>query len=95
MTTYAEVIEAIIEKEKAVVGAQAAVDEAGKVGGLRVDGEGNVEEIEGEGNDILAALVERYVELYGDVAATLIARRLERMDLSGIRLPDILADRLE
>lgn len=94
MATYQEVIQAVIEKETGVVGVNAAVSEAERVDGLTVDEEGTVLSVEGEGKTVLATLVQRYVDLYGEVAATLIARRLESMDLSGIELPEILAERM-
>lgn len=95
MSGYDDVIEAVIEREKEVVGKEAAVEEAREVNGLNVDEDGGVVSFRDGGKEILAALVERYVDLYGSVAAILIVRDLEDMDLSGIELPEVLAKELE
>lgn len=89
-TGYHDLIQAAIERESDVLGLADAVERANQVEGLSVDDEGTVVSVSGEGKAVLGDLVDAYVEASGDVAAFLIARRVENVSDSDLDLPENL-----
>ncbi|WP_229380245.1 hypothetical protein [Haloterrigena salifodinae] len=89
---YTVLIQAAIDREKDILGPADAVECADSVDGLVVDGDGTVVDVERDGRAVLGDLVGAYVATAGDVAAFLIARRLENMcDREEVDLPENLA----
>ncbi|WP_226483128.1 hypothetical protein [Natrinema amylolyticum] len=89
---YTALIQAAIDREKDILGPDDAVDCAESVDGLVVDSDGTVVDVERDEQAVLGDLVNAYVATAGDVAAFLIARRLENMcDRESVELPDNLA----
>lgn len=94
MVSYGQVIEAAIERESGILGEQKAVEKAKEVDGLEIDEEGHVLDIEGEGQQVLKRLVDRYEEVGGSVTASLIARRIKKIGGDELELPEKLESRL-
>ncbi|NUB89969.1 hypothetical protein HTZ84_18170 [Haloterrigena sp. SYSU A558-1] len=89
---YTVLIQAAIDREKDILGPADAIECADSVDGLVVDGDGTVVDVERDGRAVLGDLVGAYVATAGDVAAFLIARRLENMcDREEVDLPENLA----
>lgn len=89
---YGTLIQAAIDREKDILGADDAIECADSVDGLIVDADGTVVDVERDGKAVLGDLVGAYVATTGDVAAFLIARRLENMcDRERVELPENLA----
>ena len=89
--TCADLVEAAIQREMDVLGDEQAVALARDIDGLAVADDGSVTAIDRDGIEILAALVDAYVEASGDVAAFVIARRLANMVEEPERLPENVA----
>jgi hypothetical protein len=94
LTSYDELIEAAIEKEKGVLGDDAALEAADSVDGFSTDDEGNVTALEGNGKEVLGRLVEKYEDVGGQVTASLIARKIKKAGGEDLDLPDNLAERI-
>ena len=89
---YTALIQAAIDREKDILGPDDAIECADSIDGLVVDGDGTVIAVERDGRAVLGDLVGTYVATAGDVAAFLIARRLENMcTREEIDLPENLA----
>ncbi|WP_255681807.1 hypothetical protein [Natrinema sp. SYSU A 869] len=89
---YTALIQAAIDRETDILGPDDAIECADSVDGLVVDGDGTVIDVERDEKAVLSDLVDAYVATAGDVAAFLIARRLENMcDPESVELPDNLA----
>ncbi len=86
---YTELIEAAISREQEVIGSE-AITLAQSIDGIDVDDTGNVLSLERCGKEILNELVESYVDTSGDVAAFLIARRIDNLPAADLDLPDVL-----
>lgn len=86
--TYYALIEATIEREMDLIGEQEAIELASAVDGLRIDANGTVVELDRDGVNVLGEIVDAYVDATGDVAAFIIARRLEHLIEEDIRLPE-------
>lgn len=94
MTSYDGLIEAAIEKEKRVLGDDAALDVAESVEGFSTDDEGKVTALEGNGKEVLGRLVEKYEDVGGQVTASLIARNIKKVGGEELELPNNLAERI-
>lgn len=89
---YTALIQAAIDRETDILGPEDAIECADSVDGLVVDDDGTVVAVERDGRAVLGDLVGAYVVTAGDVAAFLIARRLENMcDREEVDLPENLA----
>lgn len=87
-------VEAAIRREMDVLGDGRAVALAGDVDGLEVDDTGSVLSMSRSSTGVLHDLVEAYTEASGEVAAFVIARRLENMVDDETELPDNVARHL-
>lgn len=67
MDSTKELITSIILRQSIIIG-RLAYEEANKVPGLKVTTKGEVEEINGDPNQILELLVKRYASLFGRAA---------------------------
>lgn len=94
MASYEDVLEAAVGKEASILGDGPAIRTAQKVENLDIDDHGNVKGFEGNGAKVLEELVEKYIEIGGEVTATLIARKLDDEGLKDVELPETLKDRL-
>lgn len=96
MADYAPLIEAAIDRMTGTIGQKNAVDAANEIDGLTVADDGSVESLSGDGVDVLGELVERYSDLGGPVAVSLIARAIKNEvgDIGDYDLPGTLAERL-
>lgn len=90
---FETLIEAAIDRERDVMGEQ-AIAVARSVEGLTVADDGSVDAVDGDGKRVLGDLVDSYVAASGDVAAFLIARRIENVPHGGLDLPENLAAHL-
>ena len=88
---YAELVEAAIRREMDILGDDQAVVMARDIDGLDVDDDGTVTGIDRSSMDVLEELVDAYVEVSGDIAAFVIARRLSNMVDDPQDLPDNVA----
>lgn len=85
---YEELIEAAIERQIEILGRGQAVEQARTVDRLTVDDDGTVLEVEGDGKEILSAVVDAYKAIAGDLPASLIAYRIrDEFDISQADLP--------
>lgn len=93
---YATLVCEAVQREMDVLGDERAVELAREVEGLSVDDGGSVTALDREGVGVLDDLIERYKQESGDVAAFVIARRLEHVidDAGDVDLPDSLARHL-
>lgn len=89
-TGYDDLIRAAIEREADVLGLEDAVQRANAVDGLSVSDDGTEVTLTGDGKAVLGDLVDAYVDASGDVAAFLIARRVENIPNADLDLPDNL-----
>lgn len=87
---YDALIEAAIDRERDIIGDE-AVDRARSIDGLDVDDDGSVRSLDRDGKAALGDLVDGYVAASGDVAAFLIARRIENVPHDDLELPANLA----
>lgn len=87
---YDALIEAAIDRERDIIGDE-AIERARDVDGLDVDAEGVVTDLDRDGKAVLGDLVDGYVATSGDVAAFLIARRIENVPHGDLELPENLA----
>lgn len=95
MASYEDAIEVAVRSEMQVVGDGVAVNAARTVDGLTVADDGSVEELSEPGGAVLQRLVEVYIEKFGEVSASLIARKLEsELDLSDLQLPPQITRRM-
>lgn len=86
--TYSDLAQAIIEKEKGVMG-QAAL-KAPKDVGIELDSDGKIIKMEEDGKETVGKLVEKYHSYTGEVAVNLAKKALEDTDTSELELPDQL-----
>lgn len=91
--TYEMLIEAAIDRERDVIGEE-AIERARSIDGLGVDDDGTVDAVDRDGKAVLGELIDEYVAASGDVAAFLIARRIENLPHDELELPDNLAAHL-
>lgn len=91
---YVAVIQAAVDREKEVVGPVEAVERARDVEGLSLDDDGAVLGLERDGKAVLGDLVDVYVRATGDVAAFIIARRIENLPERDLDMPENLARHL-
>lgn len=95
VTSYRDVIEEAVRAEMDVIGEGMAVNVCRRVDGVQVADDGTVEEVAGDGRDVLDRLVGMYIHDFGEVSASLIARRIHReLDLGDVDLPPALATRV-
>lgn len=76
---YVRLVEATIDREQEVLGDARAIARANDVEGLEVDAEGTVVSVDRDGQEVLSDLVETYKATSGEVAAFIIARRVENV----------------
>jgi hypothetical protein len=74
---YRRIVELAIDREMEVIGPEQAVSLANNIDGLDVDSDGTVRSMGDSGERTLSSLVEAYKEASGEIAAFVIARRLE------------------
>lgn len=94
MPSYADLIETTITREKSILGEDHAIARAAEVEGLRVSDDGHVLGLDRDGKTVFADLLERYEDLAGPVALTLIAKAIRDAygDDIDVDLPDALAE---
>ncbi|MFB6208475.1 MAG: hypothetical protein ABEJ69_03930, partial [Candidatus Nanohaloarchaea archaeon] len=89
MPDYARAIEFAIGKEMNTIGKPVALKQADEMDTLAVDEDGKVERIDGDGKDVLEQLVEKYKDISGTVASSLIAYEIrDNMDMDPEDLPE-------
>lgn len=76
---YVRLVQAAIDREADVLGERRAVELAGAVEGLTVDDGGDVVAIDRSGPAVLGDLIEEYKTESGEIAAFIVARRLENV----------------
>lgn len=91
--TYEMLIESAIDRERDVIGDE-AIERARSIEGLTVDDHGTVDAVDRDGKAVLGDLIDEYVAASGDVAAFLIARRIENLPHDELVLPDNLSAHL-
>lgn len=91
---YVGLVEAAIRREMDVLGDGRAVALASDIDGLSVDDTGAVLSMSRPSTVVLSELVEAYTEASGEVAAFVIARRLENMVDDRTELPENVARHL-
>lgn len=82
-----------IEKESQLSNEALAIRQANQVDGLEVNEDGDIKTFEGEKVEVIARLVNKYMEMMGDVAANLIAEEMKNNDVEPPELPDELVQR--
>lgn len=85
MSDYGLLISEIIKKQSVVLGPQIALSRARSIGGLRVDDEGNVLDLGGNGEEKLRTLIEAYVALSGEIVKNTIEPLIKKYP--GINFP--------
>ena len=69
---YKDLITEIIKKQIAILGPDIALLKAQQVSGLKVDKDGQVVSITGEDEQILQQLVDKYIELSGEIVKNIL-----------------------
>lgn len=77
-TRYVAIISEIIARQSIILGPDIAVLKARGVPGLKVNDEGKVVDIEGDGNAVLQQLVNTYVELSGMIVKNALGSIFEK-----------------
>jgi hypothetical protein len=67
MDIYAKIIERIIKAQEAIIG-PIAVEQAGRVSGLKLDWDNHEVHIEGDKTDVVNNLIGVYQELFGQIS---------------------------
>ena len=67
---------------------------AQKADGVKIDDEGNVEKIIGNGRNALEEVVYSYAEKVGSISVTMIAKELHERDIQLTDIPDILEEKM-
>lgn len=70
---YKELISEIIKKQMAILGPDIALMKAQQVGGFKFDKSGTVMDISGNEQEILQKLVDKYIELSGEIVKNVLA----------------------
>lgn len=86
--SYSDLAQAIIDKEKGVMG-EAAL-KAPKDVGIEVDDEGEIIKMEEDGKETVKHLIEKYHSYTGEVAVNLAKKAAEDIDTSELELPENL-----
>lgn len=68
LTQYQNVLTDLIKKQMLMLGPNVALGQAKRVEGLMVDNEGNVTEIKGDPQAVLASVAKQYMALSGQIA---------------------------
>lgn len=85
MSDYNPLISEIIKKQSVVLGPQIALSRARTIDGLKVDDEGNVLDLGGNGEEKLRTLIEVYVALSGEIVKNTIEPLIKKYP--GINFP--------
>ncbi|MFB6208043.1 MAG: hypothetical protein ABEJ69_01710 [Candidatus Nanohaloarchaea archaeon] len=80
MPTYQDIIAGIITEEKDTIGAL-AIQKAEEVPDLSVDDDGNIKSINGDGEQVLGELVEKYESVVGEAIGSTIRHQSKKGDL--------------
>ncbi|MFB6175302.1 MAG: hypothetical protein ABEJ87_05000 [Candidatus Nanohalobium sp.] len=86
--SYSDLAEAIIQKEKGVMGDAAL--KAPRDAGIDVEDDGEIIKIEGDEREAVQKMVEKYHSYTGEVAVNLAKKASEDVDTEGLELPEIL-----
>lgn len=68
LTQYQNVLTDLIKKQMLMLGPNVALGQARRVGGMTVDDEGNVTQIEGDPQQVLSEVAKQYMSLSGQIA---------------------------
>lgn len=90
MDLYEQIVDRIIKEQEAIIG-PLAVDQAKRVRGIFISGDGNVK-IEGDNKDIIEHLVSQYAKLFGKTSVQVCKQAIEPIKdkIPSADLPDIL-----
>ena len=69
---YKNLITDIIEKQKVILGPDIVLLKAKNVEGLKLDGQGRVESIDGDPQKVLQQLVDEYISLSGQIVKNIL-----------------------
>lgn len=86
--SYSDLAQAIIDKEKGVMG-QAALKPPKDVG-IQVDNDGEIIKMKEDGKKTVGNLIDKYSSYTGDVAIKLAKKAAEDVDTSELELPENL-----
>lgn len=75
---YKTLMTEIIEKQSVILGPEIAILKARSVSGLRVSDDGKVTDIKGDSQEILQHLVQKYVELSGQIVKSALGSIFEK-----------------
>ncbi len=93
MSSYEEVIEALIQQFINTQGKPVVVRQANKSDNMQVDDDGNIESIE-DGEKALEEAMDNFSDIMGPVAYAMGSRALSDMDVDDLNLPDDLEDKI-
>ena len=90
MNTLKVVIEKIISRQQMIIG-PLALDQAGKVNGIKIGGDGKII-IKGDSNLVITNLVNEYAKLFGNASIEVCRDAIREINppISTNDLPDIL-----
>ena len=91
MQEFEQAVKSIIAHQSLIIG-PVAIEEANKVSGLKVSGDGQAVAITGDGKVVLESLVKQYASLFGRVSVEVCKEALISVSSSFSKenLPDIL-----
>lgn len=69
---YLELMTEIIQKQIAILGPDIALHKAEQIPGLKLDRSGKVTGISGSEQEVLQALIDRYIELSGQIVKSIL-----------------------
>ncbi|MFB6180499.1 MAG: hypothetical protein ABEJ93_01350 [Candidatus Nanohalobium sp.] len=92
---YKDLIEIAVKKEINTMGKPIALRQAKKASGLKLDEDGNVEELEEPGEKVLEEVLEKFEEATGPVAVAVISTAIKQeKDEINIDLPEDLEEEM-
>ncbi len=94
MANYEEIAEAAVKREMEIIGEQIAIKIAKETEGIEIDDDGNVENITGEGKEVIGNLVSGYEDKVGKVAVTLISKAIKEAGGAELDLPARIEERM-
>ena len=86
---YKTIISEYIKKQMVILGPVVAVEKARKVDKIKVEDNGTVSQIVGDGNDVMAMVESEYEGMIGSVANTVLLRIIDKSSEAGKETNDV------
>ncbi|MCL5435811.1 MAG: hypothetical protein M1275_01910 [Patescibacteria group bacterium] len=84
---YQELMSEIIQKQIAILGPDIALHKAEQVPGLKLDRSGKVVALSGSEQEVLQALIDRYIELSGQIVKSILGPVFAKYPGINVKIP--------